>query len=305
MGESMLNKITFSVVWAGMILVSVMSAGQLCSAEASAEDEDLRVVSMEADPPQKNAAGAKPGSGDWEEIFKANNHDKLTGNDKQIKKAELAEDFDADILDQERRYDWYGAREDCSSKGRLPTHKELLKIWAVECKESTSAVCSAAYWTSEKKDERALAVNFLNGYVVAKDLDAFAYVRCVGAKQVSKPAAARPSAKDAKKKGVDPSLKIIDFVRNYRPMPDGPNLDEKMQVAITGAGGSTGAVSWEVRKKGGGLFLAVAVVPVDEGELKFTYSVNTGKKIVSPADARAKAVFKSITDPDIEDGDMH
>lgn len=299
----MIKTFTVPVVLAWLFLGSVISAGQLLGAEAGVEEEDLRVVSMAEDQPQKGAAGA-PNAGDWEEIFKANNHDKLSGNDRQIKKAELAEDFDADILDPERLYDWYGAREDCSAKGRLPTHKELLKIWDAECKESTSAVCSAVYWTSEKKDERALGVNFLNGYVVAKDLDAFAYVRCVGEKPVRKPAAAQRPAKAAKKKRVDPSAKIIDLVRNYRPMPDGPSLDEKMLVLITGSGGSAGAVSWEVRKKGPGLFLAAAVVPVDEGELKFTYNVNMVKKLVSPADARARAVFKAITDPDIEDGDM-
>jgi len=297
----MFKKITVPVFWAGMVLTAVLGARPLSGAGGGAGDEDYRVVSMEKDQAKKGAAGAA----DWDEIFTANNYDKLTGNDEQSKKAELAEDFDADILDRERQVDWYGAAEDCAGKGRLPDHKELLKIWDAECKESTSAVCSAVYWTSEKKEERALGVNFLNGYVVPKDLDSFAYVRCAAGKPGRKPAAARSSAKAGNKKGGDTSSKVIEFIRNYRPMPDGPQLWDKMVVIISGAGGSAGAASWEVKKKGPGLFSASALVPAGDGEIKFTFKVNMGKKTVTPADARAKAVFKAITDPEIADGDMH
>ena len=303
----MFKKITVPLVWAGMILAAVLGAGQLCGAEAGAGDDDMRVVSMGKDPAEKGAASAKggnAGTSDWDEIFKANNYDKLTGNDKQIKKSELADDFDADSLDQERQVNWYGAAENCASNGRLPNHKELLKIWDAECKESTSAVCSAIYWTSEKKAEQALGVNFLNGYVVPKDLDAFAYVRCVAGKKGGKPADTRPSVKAGKKKGGDASSKVIDFVRNYRPMPDGPKLWDKMAVMISGAGGSAGAAGWTVKKKRPGLFSASVVVPASEGDIVFTFNVNTGKKMVTPADARAKAVFKAITVPDVSDGDM-
>ncbi len=73
---------------------------------------------------------------------------------------------------------------------------------------------------------------------------------------------------------------------------------------IAGAGGSYSAASWEVTEKGRGLYTAVAVVPLDEGEIKFTFNVDYSKKILMPADARAKAVFTAITDPDIADGDM-
>ena len=296
----MFKKITIPVVWVGISLGFVLGAGQLWGAEAGAEEEDLRVVSMGAD----QAPGAA-GTQGWDEIFTANNYDKLTANDKQIKKAELAEDFDADILDRERQYDWYGAAEDCAGKGRLPDHKELLKIWDAECKESTSTACSAVYWTSEKKEEKALGVNFLNGYVVPKDLDAFAYVRCVADKQGRKPAAARSArAKAGKKKGNHTSGKVIDFARNYRPMPDGPTLWDEMAVMIAGAGGSAGATNWAVKKKGPGLFSAAAEVPAGEGEIKFTFNVNMEKNTVTPVDARAKALFKAITDPDISDGDM-
>ena len=180
-----------------------------------------------------------------------------------------------------------------------------MKIWDAECKESTSAVCSAVYWTSEKKGEQALGVNFLNGYVVPKDLDSFAYVRCVAGKHGRKPADARPSAKAGKKKGGGTSSRLIDFVRNYRPMPDGPRLWDKMAVMISGAGGSVGAANWTVKKKRPGLFSAAAMVPAGEGDMKFTFNADTGKKTVTPVDARAKAVFKAITDPDISDGDMH
>ena len=300
-GKSMYKKITVPVVRAWLALAAVLGACQLCCAEGGAGEDDYRVVAMEKDQVEKAAAGA----GAWDEIFKANNYDKLTGSDEQIRKAELAEDFDADILDRERQLDWYGAAEECAGKGRLPDHKELLKIWDAECKESTAAVCSAVYWTSEKKEERALGVNFLNGYVVPKDLDAFAYVRCVAGKQGRKPAAARPSAKAGNKKGGDASAKVIAFVRNYLPMPDGPKLWDKMAVMIFSAGGSTGAVSWEVKKKGPGLFSASSVVPAGDGEIKFTFNVNMAKKTVTPADARAKDVFKAIIDPDIAEGDMH
>ena len=297
----MVEKNIIRVVWAGMLVAAVLGAGRVRAAEAGAGDEDFRVMSMGADPAEKGAAG----TGDWDEIFTANNYDKLTRNDEQLKKAELAEDFDADSLDRERQLDWFGAAEDCAGKGRLPDHKELLKIWDAECKESTSAVCSAVYWTSEKKGEQALGVNFLNGYVVPKDLDSFAYVRCAAGKQGRKPAAARSSAKAAKKKGGDISSKVLEFVRNYRPMPDGPRLEDKMAIMISGAGGSAGAVSWAVKKKGPGLFSAVAMVPVNDGDMKFTFNVNLNKKLVTPADAAAKDVFKAITDPDIADGDMH
>lgn len=295
----MFKLITVAVVWAGMMAAAVLGAGQLCYAEDEGGDGDFRVMSMGSDKAEKAASGA----GDWDAIFTANNYDKLTKNDKQIKKGELAEEFDADSLVPERLRDWFGAAEECAGKGRLPDHKELLKIWDAECKESTSAVCSAVYWTAEKKEERALGVNFLNGYVVPKDLDAFAYVRCVADKHGGKPADA-PKVKAGKNKGKDASAKIINFVRNYQPMPDGPMLEEKMAVMISGEGGSPGAANWAVKKKGLGLFSVSAAAPVGEGELKFTFNVNMDKKTVTPADARAKALFKAITDPDISDGDM-
>ena len=110
----MSNKIHVPVVWAGVMLAAMLGTGQPCGAEDGA-GEGERVVSMGSDQAEKTSAGA----GDWDEIFKANNYDKLTGNDEQLKKAELAEDFDADSLDPERQFDWFGAAEDCASKGRL------------------------------------------------------------------------------------------------------------------------------------------------------------------------------------------
>lgn len=190
-------------------------------------------------------------------------------------------------------------------QGGLPDHKELLKIWDAECKESTATVCSAVYWTSEKKGESALGVNFLNGYVVPKEVEAFAYARCLAGKKARRQAEARPPrAKAGKKKSGNASSGVIDLVRNYLPKPDGPRLEEKIAVMITGAGGSASAASWEVKKKGAGLFSARAAAPVDEGEMVFTFSVNYAKKTVLPADARAKAVFKAILDPEVTDGEM-
>ena len=297
----MLKRICVPVAWAWALLAVVPGAGQLCAAKAGTEEEDVRVLSMGEDPEEKSAAD----TGEWEEIFKANNYDKLTLNENQTRKAELAEDFDEDILERERLRDWYGASEECAGPARLPTHKELLKIWDAECKESTSTVCSASYWTSEKKDDKALCVNFLNGYVVSKDLDSFAYIRCVGGKQGRKTAKAATSrTKAGKKKGANPSEKIVGMLRNFRPVKDGPSVWEKLSVLVTGEGGSISAVSWEVKTKKPGVYSAVAVVPVSEGEIKYTFSVNSAKNIVMPVDARAKAVFKAITDPDIADGAM-
>lgn len=288
--------------WAMSICLLVWAVPALPAEEGAGED-DYRVVSMDQDPAEKRAAGAK--ADDWDGIIGENNYDKLTGSDKRIRKAELAEEFDADLLDRERLRDWFGASEDCAVKGRLPDHEELLKIWETECMESTSAVCSAVYWTSEKKGDMALGVNFLNGHVVAKELESFAYFRCAGTKPAGKQAEARPAkAKSTKKKAVDPSAGIVDLVRNYRPLPDGPRLEEQLNIMITGAGGSAGAVSWEVRKKGPGLYSAAAAVPAGESEIRFVFSVNAGNKTVAPVNARAKAAFKAITEPDIADGDM-
>ncbi|MDA8132637.1 MAG: hypothetical protein M0011_14130 [Elusimicrobia bacterium] len=292
------GKYSDSVVCAGIFLGAVLGACRPCGAQADAGDAEFRVVSMKEEP----AGNDSTGDAEWDKVLKANNYDKLAGNDKRKKKAELAADFDPDSLDRERELDWYGAAEECAGKGRLPNHKELLKIWEAECMESTSAACSAVYWTSEKKGERALGVNFLNGYVVPMDLDAFAYVRCAAAKPGRKPADA--GAKAGKKKGAGAASGIVDLVRNFRPAPGGASLEEEMRVAIAGAGGSAGALSWEVRKKGPGLFSAAAAVPVGDGELKFVFSVNTRKKTVAPADARARDLFKAITDPEIADGEM-
>lgn len=298
----MLKRIYVPVVWAWALLVFVPGAGRLRAEKAGGEDEDVRVMSMSEDPEEKSAAD----TGEWEEIFKANNYDKLTLNDKQLLKAELAEDFDEDLFEREKLRDWFGASEECSGPARLPTHKELLKIWDAECKESTSTVCSATYWTSEKKDDKALCVNFLNGYVVSKDLDSFAYIRCLGGKQGRKPAKAAVSRTKAgkKKKGADPSKKIVEILRNFRPAQDGPSVWEKLSVHVTGEGGSISAVSWEIKTKKPGIYSAVAVVPVSEGEIKYTFNVNSARNTVAPADARARAVFKAITDPDIADGAM-
>lgn len=304
----MFKKNTVAAVSAGMIIgaLGVQVRGAGAAARAGAEDEEYRVVAMENDPAEKVPAGAKAaanGTESWDEIIKANDFDKLTKNDKQLKKAELAEDFDADSLDPVRQLDWYGAAEECAS-GRLPNHKELLKIWDAECKESTSAVCSAVYWTSEKQGDKALGVNFLNGHVLPKDLDSFAYARCMAGKKGRKPADAPSSAKAGKKKGADTSAKVVDFIRNYQPKQDGPRLEDKMAVMITSAGGSASTADWEVNKKGPGLFAVRALVPAGDGEIEFAFRVNLVKKTVTPADARAKAMFKAITDPDINDGDM-
>lgn len=297
----MLKRICVPVAWAWVLLVLVPGEGQLRAAKANTDDEDVRVMSMGEDPEEKSAADM----GDWEEIFKKNNYDKLTLNEDQVRKAELAEDFDEDLLERESLRDWYGASEECAGPARLPDHKELLKIWEDECRESTSTVCSASYWTSEKKDDKALCVNFLNGYVVSRDLDSFAYIRCVGGKQGRKTAkAAAPKAKAGKKKGANPSAKIVSMLRDFRPVKDGPSLWEKLSVIVTGEGGSVSAVSWVVKAKKPGLYSAVAVVPVSEGEIKYTFSVNSARNTVTPVDARAKAVFKAITDPDISDGAM-